>query len=329
MLKQARQRSLRLWNTLIVPDLDVGQQRHFERALADVGMRAGISIPTVFGFGYSFGAACHALAGGAPERRDEAAATVGLYMFIMGVFDHLLDEYPAEFGDLGKIINAASLEQWTIERVLDGLKTTPDKVLAHGLLQLHRVYFMRCHRLLDRSGDSRLAKTWLEALRELYRVEHESVERRISKVKPSEALIRHAERPSSDGFWGLGVTACLGEGEVAARRIEKFARDFGRLTWYVDDAADIEKDIRADIWSGLAIRLALHAMTQKQAEEVAQQQAEDAGAIIKNICQALGDARWQPEDTFTLADMLWAHLWSWLGGTAPAVPQQRTATGRD
>lgn len=101
MFHSGRQRSLRLWNQLIAPDLDIQQQRQFERALADVDMRAGLAIPSVFSFGYVFGAACHKVAGGDLDWSQDAAATSGLYIFIQGLFDHLMDEHPDRFADIG------------------------------------------------------------------------------------------------------------------------------------------------------------------------------------------------------------------------------------
>ena len=331
LLQTCRQRALQLWNTQIVPDLDITEQRRFERALAQVGMRAGLAIPMVFGFGFAFGAACHTLAGGDASRRDAAAATVGLYMFIQGVFDHLLDEHPQEFGGMGESINAATLKRWALDRDLDDLNPAPGGELAQGLLRLYRVYFLRCHRALEAADrpDEKLAQSWLSALRELHRVEMASVDRRISQVPPSQELAQKAEGPSSDGFWGLGVSACLGLSEAAARRIEPFARDFGRLTWYVDDAADIEKDIAADIWSGLAIRLAMSdAAAPPSVDQVVMAQAQDAGKLVEEMVAQLGEQRWEAGDKFTLAQMLWAHLWGWLGGVAAsAPPMQRVAGG--
>lgn len=319
-----RNRALWLWNARIVPELEIGQQRKFERALADVGMRAGLSIPWVFASGFAFGAACHAVAGGDPAHRDEAAQLCGLYMFILGTFDHLLDEYPDEFAGLGEIINSDTLERCVLYRDWQSFKCGPDKVLASGLLELYKVYFKLGHRLLDRHPDPALARTWLSALRELHRVEAESVDRRMSKVTPSKELIMRAEAPSTAAFWGLGVTACLGDGESAARRVETFAKDYGRLTWFADDASDIEKDIKDEIWSGLAIKLTLEAKNNSDVERVIRGTGDEAGKIITNLYENCSSSYWSPGDNFSLADILWAYIWAWVGGQHQALAPARS-----
>jgi hypothetical protein len=328
LLEACQRRALILWNQRIAPELNIPAQRAFERALANVGMRAGLSIPWVFASGYAFGAGCHAAAGGNPDNREDAAVACGLYMFILGTFDHLLDEYPQEFSGIGEIINADALKHYVLDRSLQKLKhDDPDKVLMNGLLALYQVYFRLCHRMLDRHSDPALAQTWLDALCELHRVEAESVDRRISKVLPNRELIKHAEAPSIAAFRGLGVTACLAEGEATARRIENFAKDYGQLTWYADDVSDIEKDIKDDIWSGLAIRLVMEAKDSNDIQRVVLKAADEAGGVVTTLYEKLNQAYWNPQDSFSLADVLWAYIWAWLGGQ-PHQPMDRAAIQR-
>ena len=329
LFKTCRSRALHLWNTRIAPELDIQEQRVFERALVDVGIRAGLSIPWTFASGYVFGMVCHTAAGGDLTRREEAAVICGLMMFFMGTYDHLLDEHPEEFLGIEKLINAESIENWAKGNNLDSLKVSSNKVLANGLLKLYQTYFKLCVRLFNRSPDSKLLHTWVQVLRDIHRVEAESFERRISKITPNEELIKHTEEPSIVAFWALAVTACLAEGEDAARIIEKFAKGYGRLTWYADDASDIEKDIGDDRWSGLAIRLALDAKDNRDIESIALNLADEAGRIVTMLYEVAGNMYWHPDDKFTLADILWAYIWAWLGGSyeqsADQEPSQQVA----
>lgn len=320
-----RMRALMLWNTRIAPELNIQEQRAFERALASVGMRAGISIPWTFASGYAFGLACHAAAGNNPAHREEAAAACGLLMFFMGTYDHLLDEYPDEFQGIEKIINADSLENWANGNDLETLKVDPNKVLANGLLRLYQTYFKLCSRMFKRHPDTQLFQTWLQALKDIHRVEAESTDRRISKVTPHMTLIKHTEEPSVVAFWALAVTACMGESETHTRLIEKFAKSYGSLTWYADDFSDIEKDIHDDRWSGLAIRLALDAKKNGDIEKIVCELADKAGARVTTLYEVAGDQYWEERDTFSVADILWAYIWAWLGGeTKVAEPQKST-----
>jgi hypothetical protein len=172
---------------------------------------------------------------------------------------------------------------------------------------------------MDRRDGSELGQTWLNALCDLHRVEAESVDRRISKVHPSKELITHAAAPSIAAFWGLAVSACLAESEATVRSIEQFAKDYGRLTWYADDASDIEKDIKADVWSGLALRLSMEAKSQKDIERVVFSLADEAGQIVTGLYSTAGQFHWEAEDRFSLADILWAYIWAWIGGQ-PQTP---------
>lgn len=326
LFASCHKRGLRLWNVHIAREVDIKEQRAFERALANVGMRAGLSIPWAFSSGYAFGVACHGAAGGDARHREEAAVICGLYMFLMGLFDHLLDEYPHEIADLGEIINADCLGQCVLERNYQALKCDSEHILANGILKLYQVYFRLCHRLLDRQPDATLIQTWLDALRKLHSAETESVDRRISRSAPSKALIEHAQVPSVSAFWGLAVSACLGEGEEAARRVEKFARDHGRLTWFADDASDIEKDIKADIWSGLALRIALDAENRNDIENVILGVSGEAGRIVADLYANVGDMYWDSRDSFSVADVLWAYIWAWVGGLSRPSPLPRENT---
>lgn len=53
LFETCRKRALFLWNARVAPELDIQEQRVFERALIKVGMRAGLSIPWTFASGYA------------------------------------------------------------------------------------------------------------------------------------------------------------------------------------------------------------------------------------------------------------------------------------
>lgn len=321
-------RALGLWNRHLVPELDIESQRQFERALVAVDMRAGRAIPWTLASGYAFGAACHVLAGGAASEREDVATTTGLYMFILGLFDHLLDEFPQEFGNIGQIITKQSLQCWVEQNDLSGVEHSADKPLAAGLMRLYKLYFMRSQRLLARGQEQTISATWLDALQTMHRVETESTDRRMNVVQPSKELIDAAAQPSLQAFWVLAISACLGLGDEAAQKIKSFALDYGRLTWLVDDVMDLPVDIKNGIWSGLAVRLSLETQDQQQADKLVQEVAQDCVQLMTQLYDELGDVRWQDDDPFSLADILWAYLWAWLGGQYednPVAIQQRNA----
>jgi hypothetical protein len=155
---------------------------------------------------------------------------------------------------------------------------------------------------------------WLKTLNDLHRTEAESADRRISKFPPSEALIGRTEEPSVAAFWALALTSCLGGNEKHALATEKFAKGFGRLTWLVDDLSDLDKDIRDDRWSGLAIRLAMSAGDTHSIEQIVLEIADEAGQLIDDLYATAGSLHWEEGDEFSVADILWAYIWSWLGG---------------
>lgn len=322
MFVVTRNRALALWHKYIVPDLNVTAQRQFERELAKVGMRAGLAIPTVFANGYVYGSACHALAGGDPKLREEAAATCGLYLFILGLFDHLFDEFPDQLSSVGSLFDRENLERWMLERRLDGVEENGN-ILAAGLLRLYRVYFKRCHALLDKNPDKSLANIWYEVLCAMHAGERDSAQRRISTVAPNPDLMKKTRKLTADGYWGLALSACLAGNEKTASSAREFSGVWSHLAWLTDDVTDLDRDARSDIWSGLLIRFALESKSGEDVDSVTQRVADEAGDLLGRIYASTGHLRWQSNDDFTLADLFWADIWSWLGGiSAPVSVQQ-------
>ncbi|MCK7581374.1 MAG: hypothetical protein MZV65_40910 [Chromatiales bacterium] len=154
------ERGERLWREELVPEIGAAPAAAFDKALWRVRMRAETSIPWPMGFGYAFGAACHALAGGQAERRAYAATTAGLANFLVGLFDYLLDKHPREFGALGELVSDAALKRYTLERDLSTFVVDPAQTLAAGLASLYRLYLQRCHRQLGEVKDSPMARAW-------------------------------------------------------------------------------------------------------------------------------------------------------------------------
>ena len=308
------QRGLAIWREQLVPELGLEQVMNFEKALVKVQIRAAKTIPWVLGMGYAYGAACHVVAGGDQEKREDGAVTTALLMLIMSLYDHLLDEHPHEFVPLTKIINNDSLKAWAVDRNLETLTCDPEHGVAVGLLNLYRVYFIRCHRLLGNNPDSDLAQGWLAALQKMHAAENNSITWKLSTMPPSMDLIARTEKTSTSAFWAGAVSACLGESNDAALRLKDFSRNYARLTWVVDDVMDLETDFNQDLWNGFAVRLALEAHNQADAEKVIDDLSVECCEIVVALNQQLGQAYWQTGDAFSLADILWAYIWTWLGG---------------
>jgi hypothetical protein len=317
MANTCASRALAIWRQAITPDLNIPEQREFERHLPEVKMRAGISIPRIFLFGYAFGLACHYLVGGEEKSRPEIGATSGLYMFILGMFDHLMDDYPEFFGDLGRSFSGEAIENYVFNEAYGDLARYASNPLAKGLAGLYRVYFQRCHRLVPQ-GDAEIITSWSEELKRMHRVEAESVDRRISSVEPDASIAEHALQPSLSAFRVLAMSASLEQPAFQNASLEQFAEAYATLSWLVDDVSDIQKDLDADIWSGLAVRLATEAEDQSAADRLIDSIADDASAYLCQMHELLKDCKWQAEDAFSIADVLWYVIWAWCGGVTEA-----------
>jgi len=311
-------RGQRLWREQLVPEFGVDKAPIFEKALWRARMRAETSIPWPLGYGYAFGAACHAIAGGKPEERAAAATNSALAMFLIGLFDHLLDKYPREFGDIGKLVSGNAIRLYTLERNLAGLAHNPEQVLAAGFVDLYRLYFERCHRLLGPEQNSPVAQLWYASLVRMHAAESASLNLRISKVPPTKALIEDSEAPGTASSWIVGLSACLGLNEAAVAQMEPFARNLNRLTRLVDSVVDVDDDIKQDLWGGLAVRLALNAKDQASADRIMMSVAEECVALLIELAEGpASQLKLQAGDPFTLMDVLWAYLWSGAGGETP------------
>jgi hypothetical protein len=316
LIKICTQRSAQLWREKIVPEIGPEQAAAFEKALWRVRMRAETSIPWPMAFGYAFGAACHALAGGDEAARDEPATTAALANFLIGLFDHLMDKYPREFGAVGSLMSEEALTRYILERDLSGLVQDPQQTLAAGFVSLYRLYFTRCHRLLGERKDSFLAHLWRDALLQMHAAQSASVGWRISTVPASPAMIEQSETPGTYSYWIIAMSACLGLNEGAIRLMEADARKYIRLTRLVDGVVDVEDDIKNDLWGGLAARLALEAKDQSHADQIVMQVADECVQLLGVLNGKLAQTYWRLGDAFSLADILWVLVWSWAGGNA-------------
>jgi hypothetical protein len=311
-------RGQRLWREQIVPEFGAGKTPLFEKALWRARMRPETSIPWPLAYGYAFGAACHAIAGGKPEERDAAATNSALAMFLIGLFDHLLDKFPREFGDIGKLVSGDAVRQYTLERNLTGLAHNPEQVLASGFVDLYRLYFVRCHRLLGLDKNSPIAQLWHTSLVRMHAAENASLGLRISKVPPTQTLIEDSEAPGSTSSWIVALSACLGFDAAAVKQMEPFAHTLNRLTRLVDSVVDAADDIKQDLWGGLAVRLALGATDQASADRIVMDVAEECVTLLTELAEGpASQLKWQAGDPFTLMDVFWAYLWSWAGGETP------------
>jgi len=311
-------RGMQLWKNKIAPEYGPERAPVFEKALWRVRMLAATSIPWPMGFGYAFGAACHALAGGRSADRDEAATTSALAMFLVGLFDHLFDKHPHEFGAIGKLVTAEALERYVLERDLSSLSCDPDQVLAAGWVSLYRLYFSRGHRQLGAEKYSPTSQLWLQSLVRMHAAEAASASLKISTVTPTTALIESSESPGTYSFWIVGLSACLGLDTVAIRSMEPFANGLTRLTRLIDSIVDVDEDIRQDLWGGLAVRLALDATDQAAADRIVMEVIEECVLLLQALANGpAATLTWKPEDPFTLVDIFWAYLWNWAGGPTP------------
>lgn len=277
-------------------------------------MRAARSIPWPMGLGYAYGAACHALAGGEPTKRDEAATTAALAAFLVGFFDHLMDNYPQEFGSLGSLITESSLSCWAEGRDLERLSYGSENSPAAGFAALYRLYFLRCYQLMGGYIDSPVTHRWLDALKRMHRSQGDSAAWRMSRMSPSAELIEEVETPGTYAYWVIALSTCLGMDESAVRKMEDFAKKFTRLLRLTDGITDIDLDVQKDTWSGLTVRLALEAATQAQADALVEAVADECVTLLRTTSKMVEGLHWQSGDEFSLADILWAYIWVSLGG---------------
>ncbi len=302
------ERGGRLWREQIVPEFGAVQAEAFDKALWRVRMRAETSIPWPVGFGYAFGAACHALAGGRTEDRVYAATTAGLANFLVGLFDHLLDKHPREFGALGDLVGDAALKRYTLDRDLSAFVADPQEVLAAGLVGLYRLYLTRCHRLLGEPKDTPTASAWSDALRSVHEAERLSVTWKMSQVPVSPTMIEQSETPGLYAYWMIALVACLGVGEEGVKKkMEPFARRFIRFMRQADSVVDIEDDIRNDVWGGMVARIALEAHDQNDADRIVSEATDECVRLLQDLGN-VSDIFWEPGDAFSLADILWAYV---------------------
>lgn len=307
-----------LWRDQIVPEFGTDKVPEFKKALWRVRMRAEASIPWPMAYGYVFGAACHAIGQGSATEREAAATNSALAMFLIGLFDHILDKYPRELGSLNQLVSTDAIREYALNRQLGGLMQSQEPTLASGFADLYRIYFQRCHRLLGPEPDSPMARRWHSALARMHAAESASLVMKISKVPPSPALIEESEAPGNYSSWVVGLSACLGLDESVIRDVESFANDVTRLTRLVDCVVDVADDIQQDQWGGLAARLALGAVDQESADRIVSDVANECTLLLRKL--AAGPASklvWAENDSFTLMDVIWCYVWCWAGGETP------------
>ena len=326
-------RGEQLWREVLVPELGAERAAAFDKALWRVRMRPETSIPWPMGFGYAFGAACHALAGGRGESRAYAATTAGLANFLVGLFDYLLDKHPREFGTLGELVSDDALRRYTLDRDLSTFVVDSAQTLAAGLVALYRLYLQRCHHQLGDANDAPMARAWSNALRQVHDAERQSVSWRISKVPPTAAMIEQSETPGVYAYWMIAVVACLDAGDAGLRRMEPFARRLIRFMRLVDTVVDIEDDIRNDLWGGAVARIALEAHNQQDADRIVREITEECVQLLDVLQGEVASLYWDAGDAFSLADILWAFVWTGAGGQIPgwrdkgleAIERERSA----
>ncbi len=327
LFKTCLGRAMQGWREQIVPEFGVEQAAAFEKALWRVRMRPETSIPWPMGFGYAFGAVCHDIAGGVSARRDEAAATSALAMFLVGLFDLLLDKYPREFADLDERVGSSAVTRYAFDRDLSGLAVADATTLAGAFMTLYRIYFQRCHRLLGPDKNSPVARLWHESLQQMHDAERASLGWRISKVPPTPEMVDLVETPGSYSYWAVALSACLGLDKSAIEKMEALAKQYIRLTRLLDSVIDVGDDIKNDIWGGMTVRLALEANTQADADRLVMETAEECAQIWQSLEKTFAAYQWHPDDPFTLADVLWAYLWTWAGGEVPGVSEKLNSRG--
>lgn len=311
------QRGLGVWVNEIVPELGMDLAPAFERSLASVGMRAAKSIPWIVAFGYAFGVSCHAFSGANAARRHEAGVIAGLNMLLLSLLDRLIDEHPAQFSFIKDYFTRDSIEAWVIKRQLPDRLLREDAPVAAGLIELYRIYLTLGYGLLDRSLNKNATQAiWLEALLHAHLSESASADRKMSACQPSPEMVENCAVPSVAGAWEIAVSCCLAESVDCISSTKPFAEMYGMLTWMVDDVSDIRADISNDIWNGLSARLALAGAEAEKQQLVLLDYESRCTAAIHELYQMVSRFKWDENDEFSLADILWAYIWAWLGGQA-------------
>ncbi len=311
-------RAATLWREEIVPSIGTEVSAAFEQSLKRVRMPAEQAIPWIIGFGYAFGMACHTVADGRPDRRESGAVAAAMEMLVYGLVDHLLDEYPKESAGVEAIFDFDALDRWAHDGNLSRFDQISGNPITDGVVRLHRAVLASGLALPEVPREQTLIAECAQILRRTYEAEQASLQRKMAVTGPTQDLIKQAEETSTFGFQALAVIACLGEGKPAWQKVERFAHDFGRLTWLVDDVSDIEQDKRKGVWSGLAVRLALEAKSPADVERMVRVDTEECGRIITEIAPQLRDVYCRPGDPYSLMDVLWAYIWVWLGGDPQA-----------
>ncbi|MCK7581373.1 MAG: hypothetical protein MZV65_40905 [Chromatiales bacterium] len=135
-------------------------------------------------------------------------------------------------------------------------------------------------------------------------------------------------------YWMIAVVACLDAGDEGLRRMEPFARRLVRFMRLVDTVVDIEDDIRNDLWGGAVARIALEARDQQDADRIVREITEECAQLLSVLQGEVAGLFWEPGDAFSLADILWAYVWTGAGGLIPgwqdkgleAINRERAAT---
>lgn len=311
------QRGQDVWVTDIVPAWRLGSTAAFERSLMSVGMRAAKTIPWIVAFGYAFGIACHSLAGGHAARRHDAGVISGLNMLLLALLDRLIDEHPQEFALVKDCFTRESIRDWVVNRTPPKRLLRDDSPVAAGLIELYRIYLEFGYGMLDRSPDKAAVQdVWLEALLQAHQAESVSMDRKMSACMPTPEMVVDCAQPSVSGAWAIAVSSCLAEPVSDIFSVRPFAELYGSLTWKVDDVADVQKDVSNDIWNGFCASVALAEAAGLERESVFSDYEARSAEEVRELYRMLSRFRWVERDSFSMADVLWAYLWTWLGGQA-------------
>lgn len=177
-------------------------------------------------------------------------------------------------------------------------------------MSLYRIYFQRCHRFFGSDNKSPLANKWHDDLLKMHDSERASRGWKISKVAPTPELIVLVETPGSYSQWIVGLTSCLGFDLDPVNKIQEIATKYIHLSRLLDSVVDIEDDIKNDQWGGMTVRLALEGNSQADVERIILETAEECIQLWQDVEKQFSQYKRHPEDNFTLADILWAYLYS-------------------
>ena len=100
-----------------------------------------------------------------------------------------------------------------------------------------------------------------------------------------------------------------------------------RLSRLLDSVVDVEEEVNNDLWGGMGVRLALEANTQKEADAIIQQAAAECAGSWLSLEPSFAAYKWHRDDEFTLADVLWAYLWTWAGGQVEGLGEKLNGQG--